>query len=85
MHFRLSTTKFSALCIRNRANFLHRIFSISSACLTLIDIRTLLIDPSMYTFSASFRDIVIGVSSTSFDCLCIQCVSIVLHVHWLWS
>ena len=57
--------KASARWVRNLVNLWTRICSISSACLILILIRTLLILGSMKTFSVSFRATVRGLSSTS--------------------
>ena len=46
-------------------NFLHRIFSISSACLTPMLTRIELIEPSIKTFSFSFRLTIKGVNNNS--------------------
>ncbi|KAJ8982576.1 hypothetical protein NQ317_005047 [Molorchus minor] len=69
MGFLLKTMKFSARIIMNLMNFLHRIFSISSACLTDILILTELTDVSMSTFSFSFLDMTTGVSTNSLELL----------------
>ena len=57
--------KFSALIIMNLINLWHKIFSISSACLMEILIRTELMEASMSTFSFSLRDITTGLRSNS--------------------
>lgn len=57
----------SALCVKKRANLWTKMCSISSACLILMLMRTLLIEGSMRTRSFSFRAIVRGVSRTSGD------------------
>ena len=61
--------KFSARTIMNRMNLAHSARSISSACLILMLIRTELTDGSMSTRSFSFREIVRGFRSTSFEAL----------------
>lgn len=63
--FRRNMKKASARWVKNRVNLWTRICSISSACLILMLIRTLLMDGSMKTFSFSFRDTVIGFRSAS--------------------
>lgn len=63
--FRLKTTKFSALIIMNLINLWQRIFSISSACLIEILMRTELIEASINTFSFSFLEITTGLSNNS--------------------
>jgi len=67
--FRRSTMKLSALCIMNLVNLLHRIRSISSACLILMLSRIELTEGSIRTRSFSFRDIVRGLRRTSFELL----------------
>lgn len=57
--------KFSALLVKNLVNCLTRMFSISSACLILMDTRTELMLGSINTFSFSFRAIVIGFNNAS--------------------
>jgi hypothetical protein len=57
--------KASALCVRNLVNLCTRIFSISSACLILMLIRTLFMLGSMRTRSFSLRATVNGFRSTS--------------------
>ena len=66
---RRRTMKFSARIIMNRINLWHISRSISSACLILMLIRTELTDGSMSTRSFSFREIVRGFRSTSFEAL----------------
>jgi hypothetical protein len=65
--FLLKIKKASARCVKKRVNLWTRIFSISSACLILMLIRTLLILGSMRTRSFSLRATVRGVRSTSGD------------------
>jgi len=65
MGFLRSTMKFSARIIMNRMNFLQRIFSMSSACLTAMLIRTELMDVSMNTRSFSFLEMTTGVRRSS--------------------
>lgn len=55
----------SALCVRNLVNLCTRIFSISSACLILMLIRTLFTLGSIRTFSFSFLETVRGLRRTS--------------------
>lgn len=55
----------SALCVKNLVNLCTRIFSISSACLILMLIRTLFMLGSMRTRSFSFRATVRGFKRTS--------------------
>jgi len=57
--------KASALCVKNLVNLCTRISSMSSACLILILMRTLLTLGSIKTLSFSFRDIVNGFRRTS--------------------
>lgn len=57
--------KLSALCSKNRVNLWTRIFSISSACLILMLMRTELTEGSIRTRSFSLRATVRGVSRTS--------------------
>ena len=59
--------KASALCVRNLVNLWTRMFSISSACLILMLIRTLFMLGSIRTRSFSFRATVKGFSKTSGD------------------
>lgn len=66
---RRSTMKLSALCIMNLVNLLHRIRSISSACLILMLSRIEFTEGSIRTRSFSFRDIVRGLRRTSFELL----------------
>lgn len=63
--FRRKMKKFSARIIKNRIIFLHKIISISSACLILIDTLTEFTDPSINTFSFLFREMITGASSNS--------------------
>ena len=65
--FLLKMTKLSALCCKNRVNLWTRMCSISSACLILILIRTLLMLGSINTLSFSLRDTVSGFRITSGD------------------
>src|SRR5258707_3248207 len=67
--FRLSTIKLSARCIMNRVNLLHRMRSISSACLILMLSLIELIEGSIRTLSFSFRDMIRGFRRTSLDVL----------------
>jgi len=67
--FLRSTMKLSALCIMKRVNLLHKIRSISSACLMLMLSRIELTEGSMRTRSFSFREIVKGLRRTSFEVL----------------
>lgn len=67
--FRLRMKKDSARCSKNRVNLCTRMCSISSACLILMLIRTLLMLGSMRTRSFSFRAIVRGARRTSGDVL----------------
>lgn len=67
--FLLRIKKASALCVKNLVNLCTRICSISSACLILILIRTLLILGSIRTRSFSFRATVKGFKSTSGEVL----------------
>jgi hypothetical protein len=67
--FLLKITKFSARIVMNRVNFLHKILSISSACLIQMDIRILLIEGSTRTRSDSLREMINGLRSTSTDVL----------------
>jgi len=67
--FRLRTMKLSARCIMNRVNLLHRMRSISSACLILMLNRIELIEGSIRTLSFSFREIIRGFRRTSLDVL----------------
>lgn len=69
MGFLRNTIKFSARIIMNLMNFLHKIFSISSACFTAILILTEFTEVSMNTFSFSFLDITTGVSNNSLELL----------------
>lgn len=55
----------SALCVKNLVNLCTRMFSISSACLILMLIRTLFMLGSMRTRSFSFRATVRGFRRTS--------------------
>lgn len=57
--------KASALCVKNLVNLWTKICSISSACLILILILTLLMLGSIRTRSFSFRATVMGLSRTS--------------------
>lgn len=57
----------SARCVRKRVNLWTRMFSISSACLILILMRTELMLGSMRTRSFSLRATVRGVRRTSGD------------------
>jgi hypothetical protein len=57
---RLIIINCSALCIKNAVNLRHKIISISSACLILIETRTELIDGSIKHLSFSVLEIVIG-------------------------
>jgi hypothetical protein len=57
--------KGSALCVKKRVNLCTKIFSISSACLIFMLMRTLLMLGSMYTLSFSFLDTVNGFKRTS--------------------
>lgn len=63
--FLLIITNCSARCIRKRVNLCVRISSISSACLIQMLTLTELIDGSISVRSFSFREIVIGWSSSS--------------------
>lgn len=65
--FRLRIKNDSARCSKNRVNLCTRMCSISSACLILRLIRTLLMLGSMRTRSFSLRAIVNGVRRTSGD------------------
>lgn len=67
--FRLSTTKLSARPVMKRVNLWHRMRSMSSACLILIDSRMELTEGSIRTFSVSDRVMVRGVRRTSGDVL----------------
>lgn len=62
---RRSTKKFSARIIIKRINFLQRIFSISSACLMAMLMRSELIEPSNRTRSFSLRLTMTGENSSS--------------------
>lgn len=64
--FRRSTTKFSARIIMKRVNLWHRIRSMSSACLILIEKRRELMEASIRTFSFSLREMTTGWRMTSF-------------------
>src|SRR6267154_2807688 len=75
--FLRSTTKLSALCIRNRVNLWHNIRSISSACLIFMLIRIELTDGSIKTRSFSLRDIVSEFRRTSLEPL--QPIAISTH------
>ena len=57
--------KCSALIITKLMNFLHKIFSSSSACLMAMDTRIELTDPSIKALSFSFRLTITGVRSNS--------------------
>lgn len=65
MGFLLKMKKLSALCSKKRVNLCTRMFSISSACLILMLMRTELMDGSMSTRSFSLRATVSGVNRTS--------------------
>lgn len=65
--FLLRMKKDSARCSKNRVNLCTRMCSISSACLILMLMRTLLMLGSMRTRSFSLRAIVKGVRRTSGD------------------
>lgn len=65
--FLLRTKKASALCVKNLVNLCTKICSISSACLILMLIRTLLMLGSIRTRSFSFRATVKGFRRTSGD------------------
>ena len=67
--FRLRTMKLSARCIMNRVNLLHRMRSISSACLILMLSLIELIEGSIRTLSFSFREMISGFRRTSLDVL----------------
>lgn len=67
--FRRSTIKLSARCIMNRVNLLHRMRSISSACLILMLSLIELIEGSIKTLSFSFREMIRGFKRTSLDVL----------------
>jgi hypothetical protein len=71
--FLLKMIKPSALIVMNLVNCLHKIRSISSACLIQIDNRIEFTDGSMRTFSNSFREIVSAFRRTSGDVLCESC------------
>lgn len=70
--FLLRITNPSARIIINLVNFLHNIFSISSACLMAILSRIELTDGSIRTRSDSFRETVSGWRRTSGDALWYQ-------------
>lgn len=57
--------KASALCVKNLVNLCTSMFSISSACLILMLIRTLFTLGSIRTFSFSFLDTIKGLRRTS--------------------
>jgi hypothetical protein len=63
--FLLRIKKASALCVKNLVNLCTKIFSISSACLILILMRTLFILGSIKTRSFSFLATTSGVKRTS--------------------
>lgn len=65
MGLRLRMTKLSARWAKKRINFLAKISSNSSACLTQTLMRMELMEPSMRTFSFSLRAITIGLSKSS--------------------
>lgn len=65
MGLRRSTTKFSARIIMKRVNLWQRIFSISSACLTAMLMRTEFTLLSIKTRSFSLRDMTTGVKISS--------------------
>lgn len=59
------TMNCSARCIKKRVNLWHRISSISSACLILMDTRTLLMEGSIRQVSFSVRDTTTGLRINS--------------------
>lgn len=63
--FLLIITKCSALCIKKFVNLEHKISSILSACLILIETRTEFIDGSIKHFSCSVLDITIEFKRSS--------------------
>src|SRR6266511_3071610 len=65
--FRRRTMKLSARCIMNLVNLLHRMRSISSACLILMLNRIELTEGSIKTLSFSFREIINGFRRTYLD------------------
>ena len=67
--FLLRITKFSARIVMNRVNFLHKMRSISSACLIAMDMRIELIEGSTRTRSDSLREMMSGLRRTSTDVL----------------
>jgi hypothetical protein len=72
MAFLRRITKPSARIVMNLVNFLHKILSISSACLMHIESRIELMDGSMRTFSDSFREMVSALRRTSGDVLVVD-------------
>jgi hypothetical protein len=62
---RLMIINCSARCIKKAVNFRHKIISISSACLILIETRTELMEGSMRHRSFSVLEIVNGCNKSS--------------------